>query len=42
MSPVYGEIEPKEIVKWILEDNLKVRFQIQMHKEIWPADKKGV
>ena len=42
ISPVYGEIEPKEIVKWILEDNLKVRFQIQMHKEIWPADKKGV
>ena len=42
MSPVYGEIEPKEIVKWILKDNLKVRFQIQMHKEIWPADKKGV
>ena len=33
-------IEPKEIVKWILEDNLKVGFQIQMHKEI--ADKKGV
>ena len=42
ISPVYGEIEPKEIVKWILEDNLKVRFQIQMHKEIWSADKKGV
>ena len=42
ISPVYGQIEPKEIVNWILEDNLKVRFQIQMHKEIWPADKKGV
>ena len=42
ISPVYGKIEPKEIVKWILEDNLKVRFQIQIHKEIWPADKKGV
>ena len=42
ISPVYGQIEPKEIVNWILEDNLKVRFQIQMHKEIWSADKKGV
>ena len=42
ISPVYGQIEPKEIVNWMLEDNLKVRFQIQMHKEIWPADKKGL
>ena len=42
ISPVYGQIEPKEIVNWMLEDNLKVRFQIQIHKEIWPADKKGV
>ena len=42
MSPVYNKIQPKKIVSWILEDNLKVRFQIQIHKEIWEKDTKGV
>src|SRR5690606_10654807 len=30
-SPVFGRIEPVEIVNWILEDRLAVRFQLQMH-----------
>ena len=42
MSPAYKEIAPKKIVKWILKDNLDVRFQIQLHKFIWDAEKKGV
>ena len=42
ISPAYREIESKKIVKWILEDNLDVRFQIQLHKEIWDPEKKGV
>ncbi|MBI5417506.1 radical SAM protein [Candidatus Poribacteria bacterium] len=33
-SPVSGEIEPEKIVKWILKDNLPVRFQMQLHKII--------
>ena len=27
--------------EWILEDNLAVRFQVQLHKIIW-GEKKGV
>jgi 7-carboxy-7-deazaguanine synthase len=42
ISPVYKHIKSEEIVNWILEDNLKVRFQIQIHKEIWPEKKRGV
>ena len=42
ISPVYKKINPDIITNWILEDNLKVRFQIQIHKEIWPSEKKGV
>ena len=42
ISPVYKHIKSEEIVNWILEDNLKVRFQIQIHKEIWPEEKRGV
>ncbi len=41
-SPVFGQIEPSEIVHWILEDNLPVRFQLQMHKYIWHPETKGV
>ena len=42
MSPVYNKINPKKIVEWILEDNLEVRFQLQIHKEIWDKDTVGV
>tara|TARA_X000001036_G_scaffold435812_2_gene477780 strand:+ start:627 stop:1268 length:642 start_codon:yes stop_codon:yes gene_type:complete len=41
-SPVYGKLKPAQLVDWILNDNINVRMQLQMHKSIWPADKKGV
>jgi len=39
-SPVHGELEPAELAKWILGDNLQVRMQIQMHKYLW-GDQRG-
>jgi len=42
MSPVFGEVENIDLAKWILEDNLKVRFQIQLHKYIWDPQTRGV
>jgi 7-carboxy-7-deazaguanine synthase len=42
-SPVFGEVVPKDIVTWMLEDGLnEVRFQLQMHKFIWPPEERGV
>lgn len=41
-STVFGELEYIELVEWILKDRLKVRFQTQLHKQIWEPDKKGV
>ena len=41
-SPCWGLVEPKDLVDWILEDNLPVRFQLQMHKVVWPPDARGV
>ena len=41
-STVFGSLENLELVEWILEDNLKVRFQTQLHKYIWEPDRKGV
>ncbi len=39
-SPVHGELDPAEMAKWILADNLQVRMQIQMHKYLW-GDERG-
>ncbi|OED35172.1 7-carboxy-7-deazaguanine synthase [PVC group bacterium (ex Bugula neritina AB1)] len=41
-SPVHGVLDPKILAGWILEDNLKVRMQIQIHKYIWGEDVEGV
>jgi 7-carboxy-7-deazaguanine synthase len=41
-SVVFGSLEPLKVVEWILEDNLKIRFQLQMHKFIWEPNTKGV
>ena len=42
-SPVFGAIEPSDIVDFLLEHKLNdVRLQIQMHKVIWDPDKRGV
>jgi 7-carboxy-7-deazaguanine synthase len=42
LSCVWGELDPKALVQWVLEDRLPVRVQIQMHKVIWDADTQGV
>ncbi len=34
-SPVYQKMQPDQLADWILEDNLPVRFQIQLHKVLW-------
>jgi 7-carboxy-7-deazaguanine synthase len=41
-SPIFGRIDPREIVEWILADGLPVRFQLQMHKFIWTPTQRAV
>jgi 7-carboxy-7-deazaguanine synthase len=41
-SPIFGRIDPRQIVEWILADKLDVRFQLQMHKFIWNPTQRGV
>jgi len=41
-SPVYEKLDLKDLAKWILEDNLPVRLQTQLHKVIWSKDAIGV
>ncbi len=42
LSTVFGKLDPLTLVNWILQDNLNVRFQLQMHKFIWEPNTKGV
>jgi 7-carboxy-7-deazaguanine synthase len=42
LSPVFGKIDPRDIVAWMLEDKIPVRFQLQMHKFIWDPKTKSV
>jgi 7-carboxy-7-deazaguanine synthase len=41
-SNVFNELKPAQLAEWILKDNLKVRFQLQLHKYIWSPIKRGV
>lgn len=42
MSPVFGEVDARQLAEWVLTDRLPVRFQLQMHKQIWAPDMRGV
>ena len=41
-SPVWGDLEPRQLAEWILADGLNVRLQIQLHKLLWGAETRGV
>ncbi len=41
-SPVFGKMPPQALAEWILEDDLPVRMQLQMHKYIWDPTLRGV
>jgi 7-carboxy-7-deazaguanine synthase len=41
-STVFGVLEPRDLVAWVLEDRLPVRVQLQLHKYIWSPDATGV
>ena len=41
-SPVHGELDPKLLSQWVIEDRLPVRVQLQVHKYIWSPTTRGV
>ena len=34
-SPVHGQLDPKSLAQWMLEDRVNARLARQLHKEIW-------
>ncbi len=41
-SPVHGALDPGQLGRWILDDGLGVRLQVQLHKYLWPGVERGV
>ncbi len=41
-SPVWGQVEPKDLARWMLESGLDARLSLQVHKVIWGPDARGV
>ncbi len=42
LAPAWGELDPKLLARWILDDRLPVRLDLQIHKTIWGGDARGV
>jgi 7-carboxy-7-deazaguanine synthase len=40
VSTAFGIIRPEQVVEWLLEDKLRARFQLQLHKYVWPPDER--
>jgi 7-carboxy-7-deazaguanine synthase len=41
-SPVHGRLDPGQLARWVLDDGLPVRVQVQLHKYLWPGVERGV
>ncbi|TAK14398.1 MAG: radical SAM protein [Acidobacteria bacterium] len=41
-SPVHGVLAPADLAKWMLDDHLPVRLQLQQHKYVWDPQARGV
>jgi 7-carboxy-7-deazaguanine synthase len=42
ISPVWGEIDLQQLADLVAASGLDVRMQLQMHKQIWGAEARGV
>ena len=42
VSPVWGDLDLRELAEWVLASGLPVRYQLQLHKLIWGANVPGV
>lgn len=42
LSPVHGELDPRALAEWVLDDRLPARVQLQLHKLIWDPGTRGV
>ena len=42
LSPVHGQLDPQNLVAWMLRDRLPARLNLQLHKYVWDPSSRGV
>lgn len=42
ISPVWGEVDLQEMAGWLSSSGMNLRMQLQIHKQIWGAEARGV
>lgn len=42
VSPAWGDVDPKDLARWILESGVEARMNLQLHKVIWGPQTRGV
>jgi 7-carboxy-7-deazaguanine synthase len=42
ISPVWGEVDLQEVAEWVATSGLDIRMQLQLHKQIWGPEARGV
>jgi 7-carboxy-7-deazaguanine synthase len=42
ISCVHGAVDPAQVAGWMLDDRLEARFQLPLHKQLWPDRDRGV
>jgi 7-carboxy-7-deazaguanine synthase len=42
LSPVYRELDPSDLVAWMIQDRLDARLNLQLHKVVWSPTARGV
>ncbi len=35
VSPSFGQVQPGDLAEWLLAERLPIRFQMQLHKQLW-------
>ena len=40
-SPAFGVLPPENLARWMIDDRLKIRLNLQLHKYIFSSDQKG-
>jgi 7-carboxy-7-deazaguanine synthase len=40
-SCAFGQLDPRDLAAWILDDRLQVRLQLQLHKLIWDPSERA-
>ena len=41
-SPSHGQLDPRDLVAWMMRDQVPARLNLQLHKYVWSSEARGV